>query len=70
MKYKIQTRSRYGWADLKASSEEPDKEYEPELFNTKKEAESELIMIISELGDSASDYRVVDESVIEDENLY
>jgi hypothetical protein len=72
MKYKIQTRSPFGWADLKtASSWESDQdEYVADLFNSKKEAEVELIAIIAELGDSASDYRIVDESVIEDGNLY
>jgi hypothetical protein len=71
MKYKIQTRSAFGWSDLKVSDAEADQEdYVVELFSSKKDAESELIAIITELGDSPSDYRVVDESVIEDGNLY
>jgi hypothetical protein len=71
MKYKIQTRSAFGWSDLKVSDADADQDdYVADLFNSKKEAEVELIAIITELGDSASDYRVVDESVIEDGNLY
>ena len=69
MKYKIQTRSPFGWSDIKSSNEDDDT-YSVEFFASKKEAEIELIAIVSETNSVSSDYRIVEESVVEDSNLY
>lgn len=68
MKYKIQTNTLWGWADLKFS--EDGSPYETEVFTSKKEAKDELDEILIASGDSKELYRIVEDSIQEETNLY
>lgn len=69
MKYKIQTKSLWGWADLKTSMN--GKDYEVETFHTEKDAEDEMNMIIDNLeGSSEDEYRIVSANTKQDIDLY
>jgi hypothetical protein len=66
MKYKIQTRSVNGWADLKVSDDHEN--YSVELFDSIAEALHEL----NDLGSlhGLDHYRVVCQTMPADDNLY
>jgi len=68
MKYKIQTNTLWGWADLKFS--EDGSEYETEVFDSKKSAKEELEEILIATEDSKELYRIVEDSIQEETNLY
>jgi hypothetical protein len=66
--YKIQTRTLWGWADLKFS--EDGHNYYTETFLSRAEADSELQDLIESLEDAEDDYRVIIAEEPEDVNLY
>jgi hypothetical protein len=68
MKYKIQTNTLWGWADLKFS--EDGSTYQTELFDSKKDANGELDEILIATEDSKELYRIVEDSIQEETNLY
>lgn len=68
MKYKIQTNTLWGWADLKFS--EDGSPYETEIFDSKKDAKDELDEILIASGDSKELYRIVEDNIQEETNLY
>lgn len=68
MKYKIQTNTLWGWADLKFS--EDGSEYETEIFDSKKSAKEELEEILISTEDSKELYRIIDSKTEEETNLY
>lgn len=68
MKYKIQTNTLWGWADLKFS--EDGSPYETEIFDSKKEAKEELEEILISTEDSKELYRIIDSNTEEETNLY
>ena len=68
MKYKIQTNTLWGWADMKFS--EDGSQYETEFFNSKNDANGELDEILIATEDSKELYRIVEDSVQEETNLY
>jgi ribonucleotide reductase beta subunit family protein with ferritin-like domain len=67
-KYKIQTRTLWGWADMKFS--EDDRNYEPEIFETEQEAVAEMQDMIESLEEAQELYRVVTADEVEDTDLY
>lgn len=67
-KWKIQTASVNGWADVKVSVD--DGPYEDEHFNTIEEALAEMADYITCLCSDGTDYRVVKVSVRQDEDIY
>jgi len=69
MKYKIQTEGVFGWGDLKYS-EDGGNTYKVDLYDTEEEARFELNSILSEFGEDSDGYRIVEESVEEDINIY
>ena len=66
MKYKIQTRSVNGWADLKVSDN--DRDYAVELFDSVSEALHELNDLATLHG--LDHYRVVAQTMPSDDDLY
>lgn len=66
MKYKIQTRSVNGWADLKVGDDQGN--YTLELYNTISEALAELNDLSTLHG--KDHYRVVAETMPSDDDLY
>lgn len=68
MKYKIQTNTLWGWADLKFS--EDGSSYETEIFDSKKSAKEELKEILISTEDSKELYRIVEDSIQEETDLY
>lgn len=71
--YKIQTKTLWGWADLKTSTTEDGVEnydYEVETFDSKEDAENEIQDIVDSLNDDAQLYRVVDADVEQDVDIY
>ena len=66
MKYKIQTRSVNGWADLKIGDDNGN--YAVELFNTISDALAELYDLSTLHG--LDHYRVVAETMPSDDDLY
>ncbi len=69
MKWKIQTRSVNGWADLKIS-EDDGQHFWPELFDSVSLALEELDEVARLTLDDKDNYRVVMESTPSDDNLY
>jgi len=67
-KYKIQTRTLWGWADMKFS--EDGQNYEPEIFETQQEAIQEMRDMIESLEEAQELYRVVTADEVEDTDLY
>lgn len=65
---KIQTRTLWGWADLKFS--EDNFNYETETFASGKDAADELDEILLASGDDKELYRIVSADVKEDTDLY
>lgn len=71
--YKIQTKTLWGWADLKTSTTEDGVEnydYEVETFDSKQDAENEIQDIVDSLNDDPQLYRVVDADVKQDVEIY
>ena len=71
--YKIQTKTLWGWADLKTSTTEDGVEnydYEVETFDSKQDAENEIQDIVDSLNDDGQLYRVVDSNTKEDIDIY
>lgn len=67
-KYKIQTRTLWGWADMKVS--EDGQHYEPEIFETEHEAVVEMEDMIESFEEAGELYRIVTADEVEDTNLY
>lgn len=67
-KYKIQTSTLWGWADMKFS--EDGQHYEPEIFETEHEAIAEMEDMIESLEEAGELYRIVTADEVEDTNLY
>jgi hypothetical protein len=66
--YKIQTRTLWGWGDLKFS--EDGHNYYCETFASKEDAEFEVQEIVESLEESDELYRVVVAEEVEDINIY
>jgi hypothetical protein len=66
--YKIQTRTLWGWADLKFS--EDGHNYYTETFVSKEDAEAEIEDIVESLEESDELYRIVVAEEAEDINIY
>jgi len=66
--YKIQTRTLWGWADLKFS--EDGHNYHTETFVSKEDAEAEIEDIVESLEESDELYRIVVAEEVEDINIY
>jgi hypothetical protein len=68
IKWKIQTASVNGWADVKVSVD--DGPYEDDHFNTIEEALAQMADYITCGSSDGTDYRVVQASVRQDDDLY
>jgi hypothetical protein len=66
--FKIQTRTMWGWADLKTSDNGED--YEVETFDSMEDAQNEMNDMIESLNEDADLYRVVDSNTEEEVDLY
>lgn len=67
MKYKIQTASVNGWADIKISDGTG---YVADLYATPEEATEEMQEMVNDRFNEASDFRVVTEDTEQDDDLY
>lgn len=67
--WKIQTRSVNGWADLMQNVGYRD-EYIEDLYSTKEAAEEDMADIVAGTDSSPEDYRVVDSTTPQDDDLY
>lgn len=71
MKYKIQTASVNGWADLKFTvRDHPHPTYAIEEFASKKEATQEITDIVIATDGNFSEYRAVPIDTPQDDELY
>ena len=67
--WKIQTRSANGWADLMEGMGGRD-QYIENLYTTKWDAEQEMKAIVAGTDSSPEDYRVVESTTPQDDDLY
>ena len=68
-KCKIQTAIAYGWADIKCSSDDGES-YVDDHYDTREEALSEMAQLVNCFESDGTDYRVVEASAPQDDDLY
>jgi hypothetical protein len=69
IKFKIQTLTLHGWADLKVSSDDG-KTYEDDWYETRFEAQAEIDEIVKHTDAWQSEYQVVEADTPEEFNIY
>lgn len=68
-KWKIQTAIYRGWADIKCSSDDGES-YVDDHYDTREGALSEMAQLVNCFESDGTDYRVVEASVPQDDDLY